>query len=188
MKLIIGLGNPGDKYKNTRHNAGFMALDFIRADFGFEDFKLAEKHKSQISQGFIGSQKVMLVKPQTYMNLSGRAVQSLVSFYKLKPQDVIVIFDDVDIESGKLRVRSSGSAGGHNGIKSMIECLGSDEFIRIRIGVKPMNDFKGDLSSYVLGQLTDEEAGLMNQNIQKIPRLLDMLFGEGIEKVMQEFN
>lgn len=188
MKLIVGLGNPGDKYKNTRHNAGFLALDDIQSVFGCSEFKKSVKRKAYISEGQIANEKVVLVKPQTFMNLSGQSVQGLVHFFKLTPSDVVVIYDDIDINSGELRVRPSGSAGGHNGIKSMIQCLGSDEFVRVRIGVKPIQDFKGDLADYVLGQLSGEEEDLLGQNIQKLPQLLELLVSEGVEEVMQKFN
>lgn len=188
MKLIIGLGNPGDKYLNTRHNAGFLALDDLRTTFQCEDFKRVIKHKARISEGQINGEKVLLVKPQTFMNLSGRTVQSLVHFYKLSPQDVIVIYDEVDIDSGKLRIRQNGSAGGHNGIKSIIQCLGTDGFIRIRLGVKPVNPFRGELADYVLGQLSSEEKDLMDQNFQKLPKLLEVMLSEGVLEAMNQFN
>lgn len=188
MKLIVGLGNPGGKYENTRHNAGFIALDEVQSVFGCSEFKKSVKRKALISEGQIGTEKVVLVKPQTFMNLSGQSVQGLVHFLKIDLSDVVVIYDDVDIESGKLRVRGEGSAAGHNGIKSLIQCLGSDQFIRIRLGVKPITEFKGDLADYVLGQLSNDEKELLNQNVQKLPGLLELLFESGLEEVMQRFN
>src|SRR3989338_5132837 len=116
MKLIVGLGNPGEKYKNTRHNAGFMVDARVAEAFGFEKFKDAEKFKCQLTEGLIAGEKVILAKPQTYMNLSGQAVQLLQNFYKLEPTDVLIIYDDVEIPLGSLRIREGGTSGGHNGI------------------------------------------------------------------------
>ncbi len=188
MKLIVGLGNPGDKYKNTRHNAGFMAVDFLAEHFGFEKFNKSDKHKCEIAKGTIGHEEVMLIKPQTFMNLSGQSVRSVLQFYKIPIEDFIVIYDDTDVASGNLRVRPSGSAGGHNGMKSVIQELGTDEFTRVRLGIAPLEEFKGDLEGYVLGKLAGEEEVLMEGNVRKLPTLLEVLLKEGVEEVMQEFN
>jgi len=188
MKLIVGLGNPGDKYKNTRHNAGFMAVDFLVEHFGLDAFKKADKHKCEMADGEIAGEKVILIKPQTFMNLSGQAVRSVMQFYKIPAEDVMVVYDDVDLPSGNLRVRSSGSAGGHKGMKSVVHELGTEDFIRIRLGITPLTEFKGDLEDYVLGKLSGEEGVLMEGNVKKLPILLEVLLKEGIEEAMQEFN
>ena len=177
MKLIVGLGN-----------AGFMALDFLVEHFGLDAFKKADKHKCEMADGEIAGEKVILIKPQTFMNLSGQAVRSVMQFYKIPAEDVMVVYDDVDLPSGNLRVRPSGSAGGHKGMKSIIQELGSENFIRIRLGIAPLTEFKGDLEDYVLGKLSDEEEVLMEGNIKKLPNLFEALLEDGIEKAMQEFN
>lgn len=188
MKLVVGLGNPGKKYEKTRHNAGFMGVDFLAKYFGFDKFKKSDKHKCEMAEGNIVGEKVILMKPQTFMNLSGQAVRSVVQFYKIPIGDLIVIFDDVDLPSGKLRIRPSGSAGGHKGMKSVIQELGADEFIRIRFGMAPPSSFKGDLNDYVLGKLTLTQKKLLTENIKKFPQILEVLLKEGVEQAMQEFN
>ncbi len=188
MKLIVGLGNPGKRYENTRHNAGFMAVDYLAGQFEFDGFKKSDKHNAEIAEGRIGDEKTLLIKPQTFMNLSGMAVRSVMQFYKIPVEDLIVIYDEAELPSGTLRVRPKGSAGGHNGMKSIIQEVGTDEFVRIRIGIAPVAEFKGDLESYVLGQLSDEESSLMGDVLRNIPALLDVLMKEGVEEVMQKFN
>ena len=133
MYLIVGLGNPGLSYKKTRHNAGFQALDVLAARF---DIRVKTKGFSALyGEGRIGSERVILAKPQTYMNLSGDAVQSLLHFYKLEPEKLIVLYDDIDLPIGSMRIRANGSAGSHNGMRSVISCIHSEDFARIRIGV-----------------------------------------------------
>ncbi len=189
MKLIVGLGNPGKKYEKTRHNVGFMAAQWLVDSFAFEPFKKAAKHKCEMTGGFIGDDQVVLIQPQTYMNLSGQAVRSVAQFYKIKQKDVIVISDDVNIDTGTIRVRPSGSAGGHNGLKSIIQELGTDEFIRVRVGIAPLSEFKGDLEDYVLGKLTkDEQAKIMVEVMTNLPDVIEVLLNEGIEKCMQKYN
>ncbi|MBN2095864.1 aminoacyl-tRNA hydrolase [Candidatus Peregrinibacteria bacterium] len=187
MKLIVGLGNPGKQYEKTRHNAGFMAVDFLAEHFGLE-FKKSDKHKCELAEGQLLDEKAILLKPQTFMNLSGQSVQSVVSFYKIDLSDIIVIYDDVDIPSGNLKVRPSGSPGTHNGMRSVTQLLGSEEFIRIRLGIAPLTEFKGQLEDYVLGKLSEEEESLMQGNVKKLPVLFETLFDKGIEEAMQEFN
>lgn len=188
MKLIIGLGNPGKQYEKTRHNAGFMAVEYLADQFNFDQFKKVDKHKCEIAEGEIAGKKTLVIKPQTFMNLSGQAVQSVMQFYKIAIEDIVVIFDDVSLPSGTIRIRPSGSAGGHNGIKSVIQELGTDEFVRVRLGIEPITQFKGELEDYVLGKLSDEEAELMDSNIEKTPEIIETLFKEGVEEVMQGFN
>ena len=153
--IVVGLGNPGDKYKITRHNAGFLALDHISEKCGATIDR--SKHKALVGEATIGGKRVLLMKPQTFMNLSGEAVASAASFYKIAPENVIVIFDDISLDVGRLRVRRDGSAGGHNGIKSIIEHLGTDKFPRIKVGVgqKPHPDF--DLADWVLSEFGKED-------------------------------
>lgn len=187
MKLIVGLGNPGKQYENTRHNAGFMALDFLVEHFGFE-FKKSDKHKCEVTEGQMFDEKVILIKPQTFMNLSGQSVRFVSQFYKIPTEDVIVIYDDVDLPSGNLRIRLSGSAGGHKGMKSIIQELGTEDFVRIRLGIAPLMEFKGELEGYVLGKLTEEEASLMEGNVKKLPDILEKILKGDIEEAMHEYN
>jgi peptidyl-tRNA hydrolase, PTH1 family len=188
MKLIVGLGNPGRKYENTRHNIGFRAAEYLAEFYDFDDFSISEKHNADIAKGEILEEKIIIAKPQTFMNLSGQAVRSVMQFYKIPTEDLIVISDDVTLPSGSLRIRKSGSAGGHNGLKSIIQELGTDEFLRIRLGIDPITPFKGNLEDYVLGKISDEEMDLMETNIKKLPELLKILFDKGIEEAMQKFN
>lgn len=189
MKLIVGLGNPGEQYAKTRHNVGFMGAQWLVDSFAFEPFKKAAKHKCELTEGFIGSEKVILIRPITFMNLSGQAVRSVAQFYKIAAKDVIVIFDDVAIETGSVRIRGAGSAGGHNGIKSLIQELGTDEFVRVRIGIKPMHPFKGELEDYVLGKLSrEEEAAIMAEVMKDMPDVVETLLSEDVAKAMHKFN
>lgn len=187
MKLIVGLGNPGKEYASTRHNAGFMAVNFLAEHFGFPPFKKSEKHKAELSEGQMVGEKVILAKPQTYMNLSGQAVQSLVQFYKIQTHEVIVIYDEADLPLGTLRIRSSGSAAGHKGVKSILEQLG-DSFVRIRLGIQPEKPFPEELEDHVLGQWTMDEKKVLNQLFKRLPSLIEALLKEGIEKAMEQFN
>jgi PTH1 family peptidyl-tRNA hydrolase len=188
MKLIVGLGNPGSKYEKTRHNAGFMAVDFLRDQWNFPAFRKSDKAKAEVSEGEVFGNKILFVRPQTYMNLSGEAVQFLVAYFKIAPADLVVIYDDVDIAQGTVRVRPMGSAGGHNGIKSLIGSLGTEEFTRVRLGMAPLTPFSGKLEDYVLGRLSDEEKLLLEGNVRRLPDLIEKLFKDGIEEVMREYN
>ena len=153
--IVVGLGNPGDKYFHTRHNAGFLALDFISQKVGSRIDRA--KFKALVGEASVGEARVLLMKPQTFMNLSGEAVAEAARFYKIAPENVIVIFDDISLPAGRMRVRRNGSAGGHNGIKSIIACLGSENFPRIKLGVgeKPHPDY--DLADWVLSEFSKEE-------------------------------
>lgn len=166
MKLIVGLGNPGKEYENTRHNSGFMCLERLRAKLGFPEFISQKKFSSAISEGTFEGEKLVLAKPETFMNLSGQAVSSLFNFYKCSPQDLYVIFDDIDLKLGEIRVRKDGSAGTHNGMRSVIESLGFMNFPRIRIGIESRGVFAAkeqDISSFVLNAFSAEET----ENVKK---------------------
>jgi len=188
MKLIVGLGNPGFEYENTRHNAGFKAVERLADEFGFGPFQLVAKHKAEIAEGNIGDEKAILAKPQTFMNLSGQAVRTLTQFYKVEPSDLIVLFDDVAIPIGTLRIRPDGSAGGHNGMKSIIQELGGQSFPRVRLGIEPKQPSRIPLEDYVLGKFTKHEAELMQENLEKIPAVVKTIISDGVEKAMCEFN
>lgn len=160
MKLIIALGNPGKEYAKTRHNAGFLFADHLRGRRGFDDFKTEKKFSSLISAGMIGTEKAIIVKPETFMNESGTAVRSLIDFYKLSPSDIAVIHDDLDIIPGTFRTTDSSRAAGHNGVQDIIGKLGTQDFFRIRIGIgKPVDVLKVCMPShdYVLGAFSAEE-------------------------------
>jgi len=162
MKLIIGLGNHPPKYDLTRHNIGFMMLDKLAEEFYFSDFKPEKKFFGKISVGQIASEKCILLKPETYMNISGKAVQALMRFYKIEPKDIIVIFDDLDTLFGKVKFKQKGSSGGHNGIKSLISSIGSQEFSRIKLGIENPNRGRIPAANFVLQKFTAEEMAEMN--------------------------
>ena len=152
--IIVGLGNPGDKYTYTRHNAGFLAIDYLLNKYSITCDRV--KFKALVGEIKLGGVRALLMKPQTFMNLSGTAIKEACDFYKIQPENVIVISDDASFDIGKLRVRKSGSAGGHNGLKSVIECLNSDKFPRIKLGVgqKPSPDY--DIADWVLARIPKE--------------------------------
>ena len=185
MRIIIGLGNPTREYQATRHNIGFDALTRIADDYGIAlDEK---KHRSIIGRGMIGGEKVILVQPQTYMNLSGESVHEVLDFYKLTKEDILVIYDDISLDVGQLRLRKKGSAGGHNGIKNIISHLGSDEFQRVRIGVgeKPSG---WDLADYVLGRFKAEEEEAIREALKKTSKACEVIITEGFEAAMNLYN
>ncbi|MDD3645875.1 MAG: aminoacyl-tRNA hydrolase [Candidatus Gracilibacteria bacterium] len=170
MKLIIGLGNPGDKYKNTRHNLGFIFLDYFAIKENFSDFKYESKFKADISEGNFLGEKTILLKPQTFMNLSGESIKKIADFYKINTNDWIVIFDDISLEFGKVRYRDKGSAGGHNGLKDIIKYFGED-FKRIKVGIG--YDKKFETSDWVLSKFKEEELIDLDNNI--FIEILDIL-------------
>jgi len=188
MKLIVGLGNPGKQYEKTRHNAGFMAIDEIQERMNFGSFKMSDKFKAEIAEGQIENEKVILAKPQTFMNLSSQSVSAIINFYKIPIEDLIVIFDDADLPYGNMRIRPEGSGGGHKGMKSIIESIGTQGFVRVRLGIQPPANFRGVLEDYVLGKLTDSEKDELQVAINQVPHAVGIIFGEGVEKAMNEFN
>lgn len=185
MNIIIGLGNPTREYEGTRHNAGFMTIDRLADKYGIDVSE--KKHKALCGKGVIEGNKVILVKPQTYMNLSGESVRAVVDYYKVPLDDIIIIYDDIDLAPGQLRIRKKGSAGGHNGIKSIISHLGTQEFKRIRVGVgeKPR---MMDLADYVLGRFPKEEQDLMDQAFTEGANAAVVMITEGIDAAMNQFN
>lgn len=184
--LIVGLGNPGDQYENTRHNVGFRALDELAETVGVPVQKL--KHKALTNTCTVSGVKVLLMKPITYMNLSGEAVGEAARFYKIPPERVLVISDDTSLPVGKLRVRKSGSAGGHNGLKSIIQHLGTDQFPRVKIGVgeKPHPDY--DMADWVLGKFQNEDKKVIDEMVQKAAKAAAYYIKEGPDKTMGRFN
>ncbi|HBZ82535.1 MULTISPECIES: aminoacyl-tRNA hydrolase [Brevibacillus] len=185
MKVIIGLGNPGKKYEDTRHNAGFMAIDKISDKWGIPVTQ--NKFRALVGEGRVEGEKVLLVKPQTYMNLSGESVAEILKFYKLIPDDLVVIFDDLDLPTGQLRLREKGSAGGHNGIKSMIQHLGTQEFKRIKVGISRPEPGRS-VSDYVLQSFPAAERTLIQEAVEHAADAAAMWTREPFIKVMNQFN
>ena len=185
MKLIVGLGNPGDRYRNTRHNLGFLVLDRLGARYGVTvDTK---KKKSMIGRFRIGTERVMLLKPQTFVNLSGEAVLYMASFLRIMPENIIVVCDDVNIPIGKIRIRKYGSSGGHNGIKSLIQFLKSDNFPRIRLGVGlPTEGQK--LEDFVLGHFSPDEIEKLDPVIDQAADAIEMVANGHVDQAMNTFN
>jgi len=184
MKLLIGLGNPDEKYNLTRHNAGFMVMDEIAS---LCDVQITQKKfKALIAMTKIKNEKVLLMKPQTYMNLSGEAVIAAMNYYDISPSDICVIYDDVDTECGRIRLREKGSAGGHNGIKSIISCLGTNEFSRIRIGIDTING--REKKNYVLGHFNKEQAPLIEEAIKNAAQAAIDFVNEKFQNVMNNYN
>jgi peptidyl-tRNA hydrolase, PTH1 family len=185
MKMIVGLGNPGSRYERNRHNIGFQIVDELAKAHNLSFDK--SQTKAKIASGWIDEQRVLIVKPQTYMNLSGTAVQPLASFYKIEPVDLIVIFDDLDLPTGKLRLRPFGGAGGHNGMKSIIQRLGTNQFPRMRVGIdRPPG--RMDPAAYVLQDFSPSEEEIMVQVRDQGRQALELWLEAGIDATMNEFN
>ena len=186
MFIIVGLGNPSKEYEGTRHNAGFEVIDRIADKYNISvDTK---KHRALIGKGIIGGQKVILAKPQTFMNLSGESVRSLLDYYKVdEEQEFIVIYDDISLDNGQIRIRAKGSAGGHNGIKNIIAHLGGQVFPRVKVGVgeKPS---KYDLADYVLEHFSKEEQVLMDEGYAHAVHAVEMILEGDISAAMNEYN
>ena len=183
MYIIAGLGNPGLKYKNTRHNAGYIAADFLLSEMGGS---LKRKFEGKIAECRFNGEKVCILKPTTYMNLSGNSVRQAMNFYGIPPENLIVIYDDIDLPAGKLRVRKGGSAGTHNGMKSLIANVGSD-FVRVRIGIgRPPAG--GDLIRYVIGKLGRAQMAELTSSAQTAARAARKIVSEGVAAAQQEFN
>lgn len=183
MKIIIGLGNPGKEYENTRHNVGFMFVDEV-AKANALTFSLDKAKRAQLAVGVIKGEKVVLVKPITYMNLSGEALRLVMDYYKVDSSDVIVINDDLDLPVGKIRIRANGSSGGHNGLKSIIANIKTQEFKRIKIGI----DKKGDIIDYVLGNFSKTEKEEINKVLDIAPRIIDDYLSDSFVNLMSKYN
>ncbi|MCI8349693.1 MAG: aminoacyl-tRNA hydrolase [Oscillospiraceae bacterium] len=184
--LIAGLGNPGEQYAFTRHNAGFLALDEIAARAGIRVKSL--KFKSLYGTGQIAGKKVVLIKPQTFMNASGEALRDAAQFYKIPMEKVIVLYDDISLDVGRLRIRRKGSDGGHNGIKSILYLTGSDQFPRIKLGVGKKPHPEMDLADWVLSRFTKEEGKLLEEAIDKAAQALELMIQDNTEEAMNRFN
>lgn len=186
MYLIVGLGNPGKQYENTRHNMGFDTIDELVDRHRIPGSGI--QHKAMYGKGMIAGEKVILAKPLTYMNLSGDSVQAFINYYKMDPEnELIVIYDDIDLEPGQIRIRKKGSAGGHNGMKSIIARIGTQNFYRIKVGVgaKPQG---WDLADYVLGHFPAQERDAVDDAIREAADAVEVILSEGIEAAMNRFN
>jgi peptidyl-tRNA hydrolase, PTH1 family len=185
MKLIVGLGNPGKQYEKTRHNIGFEVIEELADKLSIPLNQ--SKFKGQYGMGFHNGKKVILLKPLTYMNLSGESIRAIMDYYEINLEDLVIIYDDLDLPVGKIRLRQKGSAGGHNGIKSTVAHLGTQEFNRIRIGIdRPKNGMK--VPDYVLGRFHEEEWGLTKESVQKSADACITWLEKPFLQVMNEFN
>jgi PTH1 family peptidyl-tRNA hydrolase len=186
-ELIVGLGNPEAKYEKTRHNIGFEAVDLLAKDWrlSWQDNK---RFQGKLAEGLaIGSKKIRLLKPLTYMNLSGQSVRAVLDWYKLAPESVLIVYDDMDLPLGKLRLRLSGSAGGHNGMKSIISHLGSQNFPRLRLGIGK-SDGKKETVSHVLGKFAPDEAAIVADALALSTKVVEISLKEGVAKAMSIYN
>lgn len=183
MYIIVGLGNPGSKYENTRHNMGFKAIDAMASEFGIGVNRA--KFKGLIGEGRIGSEKVILLKPQTYMNLSGQSVREIMNFYKIPEENLIVIYDDFDLPIGSIRVRKSGGPGTHNGMKSVIQELGSRKFPRVRVGIGSSD---GSTIQFVIGKVGKDEQQILNEAAEAAASAAADIIRIGIENAMNIHN
>ena len=184
MYVVVGLGNPGKQYENTRHNVGFNVIDILAKEYGISVTKI--KHKALIGEGRIGTEKVLLVKPQTYMNLSGETLIDIYKYYKVDMENIIVIYDDIDLEVGKLRIRKKGSAGTHNGMRSIVKCLGATDFPRVRVGI---GQSKGaDWKDFVLSKTSKTEEAVLAESVKNAALAVECILSEGIDKAMNLYN
>lgn len=186
MKLVAGLGNPGKKYQNTRHNLGFMVIDRLAEYAGIQLDQT--KRKCRYGKGRLCGVDLVLLQPQTFMNLSGEAVLYLASFYRIQPEDIIIICDDIALPFGKIRIRASGSHGGHNGLRSVESCLNSSNYPRIRCGVGSPVHPEYSLSSYVLEKFSDEQIPSISALLDFIVEAAALTVTDSVEKAMNEFN
>lgn len=184
--LLVGLGNPGSKYESTRHNMGFLAVDKLAELEHFKFNKL--RFKAWTATATLGGEKVLVMKPQTYMNLSGEAVGEAARFYKIPPEHVLVISDDISLPLGKLRIRASGSAGGHNGLKNIIQHLGTDQFPRIKVGVGMPDNADYDIADWVTGRPMGAEQKPLMEALDKAVAAVPVLIRDGVEKAQNRFN
>lgn len=185
MYIIVGLGNPGAKYERTRHNIGFLTIDELSRRHGIICNKL--KFKSLVGEGRIGGEKVVMVKPQTYMNLSGQAVREVMDFYKASHANLFLIYDDIDLSVGQLRIRKQGSSGTHNGMRNIIYLCGYDDFPRFRIGISGERR-RGDLSDYVISNFSKEEIPTVAASIERCADAIETAIGDSMDQAMNRFN
>lgn len=181
MKLVVGLGNPGREYKNTRHNVGFMVLDNYLGKINWKT-----KQENYYYTEEVNGEQIIYIKPLTYMNLSGLAVNKIINFYKIKPSDILVIQDDLDMSVGTYKIKRNSSSGGHNGIKSIIQELKSEEFGRLKIGIGKSSQIPTD--KYVLGKFSTDETNLIESNMETYKKIVETFVKDGIEEAMKIYN
>lgn len=186
--IIVGLGNPEKKYIYTRHNIGFRIVDEFRKINNFPEFKLSKKFNSLTSEGFINDEKVILVKPQTFMNKSGKAVKSLLGFYKTTKTVLVVIHDDVDLPLEKIRIIKNRGAAGHKGVESIVKEIGTKNFIRIRIGIQSEKEKPRNTEQFVIQKFKKEEKESIKKIIERAVRTIELILRKGEEKAMNEYN
>ena len=185
MHLIVGLGNPGKEFQETRHNIGFWVIHDLAEKHGIGVSGI--KHRALVGQGLINQQKVILAQPQTYMNLSGQAVASLFNYYRLSLENLLVVYDDLDLELGRLRMRKSGGHGGHNGLRSLVTCLNTKDFSRLRVGIgRPNEQIRG--RDFVLGKFTKKEKTVVKQAIERCLTGVELWLEAGVEQAMNHVN
>lgn len=185
MKLVVGLGNPGKEYSNTRHNIGFQLLDYIAGKNNIE-FKCDKKFNADCVTNMVDGEKVHLIKPLSYMNLSGTVVSRYANFYNIESDDILVIQDDLDMEFGKVRILQNSTSGGHNGIKNIIDCLGTKEFTRLKIGIS--NNKNYDTKDYVLGKFSKEESDILMNIYSNLENIIDDFIRLDTDKLKQKYN
>jgi PTH1 family peptidyl-tRNA hydrolase len=185
MRFVVGLGNPGDRYRRTRHNVGWMVVDSLHARGGTPGFR--EESGCWVATGVVGSEPVLLVKPLSFMNRSGGPLAALLSSHQGQPEDLVVVLDDVALDLGTLRIRERGSHGGHNGLRSIIDVLGSDEFPRIRVGVRE-GELPEDLADYVLSDFPEERVLVVQEMVGQAAEAAECLVREGAAEAMNRFN
>lgn len=191
MKLIVGLGNPGKEHKTSRHNTGWMVIDALVHELKFDELKKEDKFKAKVSSGTVNKEKIILAKPVTFMNLSGEAVSALMNFYKIAPEDVWVIYDDLDLPLGQLRIRKEGGPGTHNGMKSVIDQMGDQNFPRFRVGIESRGETapsQQDTSSFVLAPFTKEETPTALVGMRKAVSAVILGLSADLETAMNQFN
>lgn len=183
--VILGLGNIGKEYENTHHNVGFMAIDMVAKSNNLE-FKLEKKINAFVAEYILNGEKHLLIKPTTYMNNSGIAIRQVMDYYKKDISELLVIYDDLDLPLGNIRIRKNGSAGGHNGVKSIIAHLGTQNFNRVRVGIKKEKEV--DTIDYVLSRFSKKELEKMNKTLDRMPNMIDDLLNYGIDYIMNHYN
>lgn len=185
MYLIVGLGNPEEEYANTRHNMGFQTINKLAKELEIDITR--NKFDGIYGSGIINNEKIILLKPQTYMNLSGKSIKQFMGFYKISQNDLIVVYDDIDLDSGTIRIRKKGSPGTHNGMKSVVHEIGQDDFIRIRVGIGTP-DYKEDLINYVIGQIPEEEKNILEEATDKAAKAVMEIINQNVESAMNKYN
>lgn len=184
--LLVGLGNPGEQYQNTRHNAGFQVIDLFCEKHSVSLTK--NKYKALFGETTVQGKRVLVAKPQTFMNLSGEAVSAIVNFYKIPVGNILVVSDDISLAPGKMRIRTKGSAGGQNGLKNIIQHLSTDEFARIKMGVGDRPDRESDLVDWVLGKMSEEEKKLFDDAKENAVKAIETILRDGVDSAMNRYN